>query len=211
MKASFALLLVLTFGMAQTAAAQESLLNIYCEACRDITIYPEDARNFAVNQLYGSASWLSFDLADRFRITDSFGNTITADINAELSLHFSDLPDIDLLGIFPLANTIVLQVRLVYADGNIRWYTFDIRDLDANGTLPVPVGEADNDVDIDSSTTTASGTGTYSSEGGSGSTYSSIYPGYYWGYWTYGYTQTDCRGYFPAGSPNAGVVCQSPN
>lgn len=208
MRASIALLLVLSCGMAQNAAAQELLLNIFCQECRDTTLYPEDARNFAVNQLYGAESWLSFDHADRFRITDPFGNTVTADINAQLILHFGDLPDIDLSGIIPLANTIVLQVRLIYANGNILLYTFDLKDLDPNGSLPVPLDPGDDSTGIDPSTTTASGTGGYSSGGGSGGTYGSVYTSYYWSYG--GLAQTDCRGYFPAGSPNVGVVCQSP-
>ena len=207
MRASIVLLLVLTCGMPHTAAAQESLLNIHCEECRDITVYPEDARNFAVNQLYGSASWLSFDLADRFRITDSFGNRITVDINARLNLQLRDIPEIDLLGYLPLADTLVLQVRLVFENGNILTYTFDLQDLDPNGTLPVPLGP-------DPSTTTDSGTGTYSSGGGSGGAYSYVDSGYYWSDWSYGsyeQMQYGCRGYFPPGSPNAGVVCMMPN
>jgi hypothetical protein len=214
MRASIILLLVLMCGAAQTAAAQESLLNVYCQECRNITLYPEDARNFAVNQLYGSASWLSFDLADRFQITDSFGNTITVDINAKLNLAFSDLPDIGLPGIIPLADTIILQVRLVYADGNVLWYAFDLLDLDPNGTLPVPLGTDDGTFEGDTSTTTASGTGTWSSGGGSGGLYSYVDRYSYWGYRTYDFgdqLRSECRAYFPIGSADAGVVCPHPN
>ena len=149
MRASIILLLVLMCGMAQTAAAQDSLLNIYCQECRDITLYPEDARNFAVNQLYGSASWLSFDLADRFQITDSFGNTITVDINAKLNLAFSDLPEIGLPGVIPLADTIILQVRLIFGDGNILWYAFDLLDGCVQIVLQeVPDGERDRQEEV---------------------------------------------------------------
>ena len=58
-------------------ANAQQMLNIYCEECRDLTQHPEDARNFSYNQVFGTVQWLSMDQADRFRITDGFGNTVT--------------------------------------------------------------------------------------------------------------------------------------
>ena len=116
------------------AAAQESPLQLYCEACRDVVEYPADARNFGLNQLYGAESWLNFDEADRFDLVDPFGNRVTIDINIRyvvIDLHFigNDVP---------FALSFVLQIRLVYPNGDILAYRFDLADLDADGSLPVP-------------------------------------------------------------------------
>ena len=87
-----------------------------------------------MNQLYGSASWLTFDQADRFDIVDRFGQRATIDINIayivlDLSMFWKNLP---------YALNIILQVRVVYPSGDIMTYRFDVSDLHPNGSLPVP-------------------------------------------------------------------------
>ena len=134
MRAAVTCLIVLLLAAAGTADAREYRIRVYCEECRDIAEHPVDARNFGINQLYGARSWLNFDQADRFDIVDSFGNRATIDLNIhyivlDLSMIWKDLP---------YALTFILQVRVIYPNGDIRTYRFDIRDLDARASLPVP-------------------------------------------------------------------------
>lgn len=128
------LFFVLSLCLADAVPAQESQLRIYCQACRDIVDHPGDVRNFGVNQLYGADSWLTFGQADRFEVVDSFGNQVTLDINIEYVV-----VDINILrDKFPYAVTFILQVRVVYPNGDILMYKFDLADLDRYGSLPVP-------------------------------------------------------------------------
>ena len=203
MKALPLILAVMALGFAQTAVAQSTTINIFCADCRDLDAHPEDARNFAVNQFFGANSWLSLDLADRFRITDSFGNTVTADVNASIILRFKGFPGIELpisLPVMPIAEKLIIQIRIIYANGNIATYRFDASDLDPNGSLPVPVsGRA--------------ATPPADPPSGSGSNGASGYDdaGDYWDGWENGYggqlPTGACTGVFPEGSPNVGVVC----
>ena len=203
MKALPLVLAVMALCLAQTAVAQSTTINIFCAECRDLGPHPEDARNFAVNQFFGANSWLSLDLADRFRITDSSGNTVTADINASIILRFKGFPGIELpisLPVLPFAEKLIIQVRIVYANGNIVTYRFDASDLDPNGSLPVPVSPHVAPAPADSSP----------NDGSNGA--SDYYDGAdYWDGWENGYggqlPTGVCAGYFPEGSPNAGVVC----
>ena len=206
MKALPLILIILTLGLSEAAFAQSTTINIVCDECRNLDDHPEDARNFAVNQFFGANSWLSMDLADRFRITDSFGNTVTADINANIILRFKGFPGIELpisLPVLPFAEKLIIQVRLIYANGKIVTYRFDTSDLDPNGTLPVPVSRQVTPPPADSSPNDGS-------NGASGYYDSADY----WGGWENGYggqmPTGACTGYFPEGSPNAGVVCSLP-
>lgn len=140
MKPITVVLLLLFLGVAQPSSAQDGTLTILCEECRDIVNYPQDVRNFAVNQLFGSSSWLTFDQADRFNVADMHGNIVHVDLNLEyvyveinlpLTPHFID----DLLEIVP--SDTIIQVRLIYEDGTIKTFSFSLGDLDPNGTLPV--------------------------------------------------------------------------
>ena len=127
-------IVTLTLCFADAALAQDAPLRIYCQACRDIVDHPEDVRNFGVNQLYGADSWLTFDQADRFEVVDPFGNIVTVDINiAYIVIDINVLRDK-----FPYAMTFILQVRIVYPNGDILTYKFDLADLNGNGYLPVP-------------------------------------------------------------------------
>jgi len=72
------LLLPLT---ADICVAQTSQLNIVCTDCRDPSRYPDDFVNFAFNQAYGSDSWLTFDQADDFYITNLDKQTVYVDID----------------------------------------------------------------------------------------------------------------------------------
>ncbi len=121
----------------------EGLLNIYCEDCRDLTEYPEDARNFSYNQVFGRQSWLTLDQADRFQITDNFGNTVTIDMN----LQFQSNPFTQMIGslasqLFEVggANRLVVegmivQIRVIYRNLDVVSYVFLTHDV--IGGLPV--------------------------------------------------------------------------
>ena len=207
MRAFLLILALVAFGLAQTAVAQSTTINIFCADCRNLDDHPEDARNFAVNQFFGANSWLSLDLADRFRITDSFGNTVTADINASIILRFKGFPGIELpisLPVMPFAEKLIIQVRIIYANGNIRTYRFDRRDLDPNGSLPVPVSSPTAPIPAPGDPSPGDGSG------GDSGYYDSAD---YWDGWENGYGGQlpigTCSGVFPEGSPNAGVVCSS--
>ena len=128
------LFVTLTLCFADAALAQDTSLRIYCQACRDIVDHPEDVRNFAVNQLYGADSWLTFGQADRFEVVDPVGNIVIVDINiAYIVIDINFLRDK-----FPYALTFILQVRVLYTNGDILTYKFDLADLKRNGSLPVP-------------------------------------------------------------------------
>lgn len=114
----------------------EGLLNIYCEQCRDLAAYPEDARNFSYNQVFGPQSWLTLEQADRFQITDRFGTTVTIDMNMDYQIDFSasrlfDFGDIGKL----VVDGLVIQVRVIYRNLDIENYMFTR--LDVGGGLPV--------------------------------------------------------------------------
>lgn len=124
----------------------QGLLNIYCEDCRDLTEYPEDARNFSYNQFFGTQRWLTADQADRFQITDSYGNTVTIDLNAELQIgplsrivgsiarRFLEFGSAETL----VVEGLVVQIRVIYRNLDIVIYRFLTRDVE--GDLPVGAG-----------------------------------------------------------------------
>jgi len=124
------------------ANAQE-MLNIYCQECRDVTEYPEDARNFAYNQVLGTQGWLSPSQADRFQVTDSYGNTVTIDMNLQfqanpltqiigsLARHFFEFSGTETL----FVESLIVQIRVIYRNLDIVSYVFTTRD--AIGDLPV--------------------------------------------------------------------------
>ena len=124
-------------------ASAQGLLNIYCEECRDLTEFPEDARNFSYNQVFGTRSWLTPDQADRFRITDSYGNTVTIDMN----LQFQTNPIMSVIGslgrhLFEFGGArslvvegLVVQIRVIYRNLDIINYVFLSHDV--MGELPV--------------------------------------------------------------------------
>lgn len=124
----------------------QGMLNIYCEACRDLTDYPEDARNFSYNQVFGRQSWLTPDQADRFQITDSHGNTVTIDMN----LKFQVSPFTQMVGSLArrffevggarrlVVEGLIVQIRVIYRNLDIVNYVFISHDV--MGTLPVGTG-----------------------------------------------------------------------
>ncbi len=137
------LILIILFALPSIADAQ-NLLNIFCEECRDLTTHPEDARNFSYNQVFGSSSWLTVDQADRFRITDSFGTTVTIDMNVEfqINLFAGDLLELGGLGGSLaddlqrlLVNGMIIQIRVIYRNLDIEEYLFTREDV--QGDLPV--------------------------------------------------------------------------
>ncbi|MGI9261921.1 MAG: hypothetical protein ACR2QR_07785 [Woeseiaceae bacterium] len=129
-----------------TLAGAQELLNIYCEECRDLTEYPEDARNFSYNQVLGTQGWLTPSQADRFQITDSHGNTVTIDMNLQfhtnpftqifgsLARHFIEFGSTG--GLF--VESLIVQIRVIYRNLDIVSYVFTTRDV--IGDLPVGTG-----------------------------------------------------------------------
>ena len=51
-------LILIALLVLPSLANAQTLLNIYCEECRDLATYPEDARNFSYNQLAEPKTWL---------------------------------------------------------------------------------------------------------------------------------------------------------
>ena len=139
-------LILMTLLLLPALANAEGLLNIYCEDCRDLTEYPEDARNFSYNQVFGRQSWLTPDQADRFRITDSYGNTVTIDMNIQfqtnpftriigsLALRFFDVGGASNL----VVESLIVQIRVIYRNLDIVNYVF--LNHDVMGDLPVGGG-----------------------------------------------------------------------
>lgn len=132
---SLILAIVLTLAIPSLAAAQ-GLINIYCDECRDLTEFPEDARNFSYNQVFGSRSWLTMDQADRFLITDNHGNIVTIDMNIDyqVNLFSSRLFDFGDVGKL-FVEGFVVQIRVIYYNLDIVTYMFTRRDV--SGDLPV--------------------------------------------------------------------------
>ncbi len=124
-------------------ANAEGLLNIYCEECRDLTEFPEDARNFSYNQVFGARSWLTPGQADRFQITDSFGNTVTIDMNIQFQANpFARIIGSLALRIFDVGGAsnliveeLIVQIRVIYRNLDVVNYIF--LNHDVRGVLPV--------------------------------------------------------------------------
>ncbi len=129
------LTVIALIGLPSLANAQQ-LLNIYCEECRDLTEHPEDARNFAYNQFFGSSSWLTFEQADRFRITDNFGNTVEVDMNVDYQLNLFLGALFELGSVSNLiVDALIIQIRIIYPNLDIETYLFSNHDV--QGDLPV--------------------------------------------------------------------------
>jgi hypothetical protein len=120
---------------ADICVAQTSPLNIVCADCRDANQYPDDVVNFAFNQAYGPDSWLTFEQADDFYITNLDNQTAYVDIDfVFLGFGFQGLE-------LPYWPTNLLQFTLALPNGNI--YTV-LRSIFLTG-LPVPASD-DGDV-----------------------------------------------------------------
>ena len=140
-------LILIALATLPSIANAEQLLNIYCEECRDLTTNPEDARNFSYNQVFGSSRWLTVDQADRFQITDSFGNTVTIDMNVEFQINLF-AGDLFEAGGFRgslaenltklLVNGMIIQIRVIYRNLDIEEYLFTREDVQGD----LPVGES---------------------------------------------------------------------
>ena len=104
-----------------------------CFDCRNIVDYPEDARNFAINRIFGPESFLPFD-ATFFSVSDGFGNTVLVNINAEYVLELFDYRLIDDL----FVEDLLIQVVLAYPNGDVFRYTYSRKLLDPSRAFPVP-------------------------------------------------------------------------
>ena len=137
---SFAFALVPFAGF--TANAQSlSTPSIYCEECRDLNEHPEDAANFALNQVWGPTQWLDQDQSSGFGVTDPFGNNFTVDINADMSVVWVPIPGPRIfIGAIPFPERLILQV-LVFNERQMQ--VLQLR-LDPNTRdFPLPVGDPD--------------------------------------------------------------------
>ena len=108
-------------------------LHFICYECRNIVEHPEDARNYALNRMFGRESSLSFDNT-LFLLSDVHGNTIQVNINAEFILDPYDYRLLDQLFVEDLR----IQVVLAYPNGDVFRYTYSRNLLDPNGAFPVP-------------------------------------------------------------------------
>ena len=107
----------------------------FCEDCRDLAEFPEDARNFAYNQVRGPDSWMTFEQADRFRVADAFGNVVGIDVNLKYEVFEIAFRSLEI----DYANKLIMQIRVIYRNGDIVTYTFDTEDIGPNDRLPVGV------------------------------------------------------------------------
>lgn len=114
-------------------SAADERLHFTCLECRDIVEYPVDARNFAFNRIFGRESSLSFD-DTLFSLSDTHGNTILVNINAEYVLDPFDYRLVDQL----FVEDLLIQVVLAYPNGDVFRYTYSRNMLDPNGAFPVP-------------------------------------------------------------------------
>jgi hypothetical protein len=125
------LLLLLPLA-ADICVAQTSQLNIVCADCRDPNRYPDDFVNFAFNQAYGPGSWLTFDQADDFYITNLDKQTVYVDIDfVFLGFGFQGLE-------LPFWPTHLLKFTLALPNGSI--YTV----LRSKFLTPLPVPSSDD-------------------------------------------------------------------
>ena len=138
--------ILIVFALLPSVAGAHQPLTIYCEECRDLTRHPEDARNFSYNQVFGATAWLTTDMADRFRIIDSFGTTVTIDINIEyrpnnlaraLEILGSRVIQFEAVRRL-LVDDMIIQIRVIYRNLDIVTYTFTLEDVQGD----LPVGES---------------------------------------------------------------------
>ena len=175
------------------ASTADEWPHFVCEDCRDVTEHPEDARNFALNLIFGRDSSLSFD-DTRFHLSDSFSNTIIADINAKYVFDPYDYRLFDELFI----EDMIIQVVLLYPNGDLLTYKYPRSLLDPNGVLPVPANAA-----VTSGSGSSSG-GTGGSGGGEDDPWDD--QDEYWADWEEAWGGWVCRPDFS--HPNiTGVIC----
>jgi hypothetical protein len=133
-------IILMTMGLFIVSTANAQLLNIVCEDCRDFVGFPEDARNFAYNQVFGDNSWLSLDQGDIFQVTNMLGQTVTADLNWNvtwIAIPWVPIP-VPILG--------PIQVIIVFPNADRIVYTIDPATISG----PLPVGDVNTPFNSDS-------------------------------------------------------------
>jgi len=142
-------LLLLTTLAANICSAQSNAINIVCADCRDAHEYPADFVNFAFNQLYGPESWMPYEMADDFFITNLSNQTVYVDADfVFLGLGFKGLR-------IPIWPTYILRFTLALPDGHL--YTA-YRSV-FQTSLPVPASRDGEQSDAESSTSYSGGAG----------------------------------------------------
>ncbi len=124
------LLAVLFAGFSAVANAQ---IVLQCQDCRNIASHPTDVRNFAYNQVRGPSSWMTMSQADRFKVEDSFGNTVDVDMNLDYDVIDVDFRDLEI----DFATRLIMQIRIIYQNGDIESYSMDTADFPPDRMLPV--------------------------------------------------------------------------
>jgi len=126
-----AALLLISPLLSEISFAQHGATENYCERCRDPYEHPDDYVNFAYDQIYGDDSWMDFDQADDFYITNPDGYVVYVDV--DFVMH-----GLDFLGTsLPLWPTNFLQIAVALPNGNI--YTTQRSVF--HRTLPVPTSQ----------------------------------------------------------------------
>jgi len=118
------------------ANAQQSGMDIRCEACRNPTRFPRDYRNFAYNQVFGPNGWMTYEQGDFFTITNPHGHSVSVDMNLDLLIIGIPLTELGLP--FDLGYPVGLQVQiiLIFENGDQIPYMIDPR-AHPNRALPV--------------------------------------------------------------------------
>ena len=126
-----AALLLISPLLSEISLAQLGATQNYCERCRAPYEHPNDYVNYAYNQIYGDDSWMDFDQADDFYISNPDGFVVYVDV--DFVMH-----GLDFLGTsLPLWPTNFLQIAVALPNGNI--YTKQRSVF--HRTLPVPTSQ----------------------------------------------------------------------
>ncbi len=160
------LLLVASIFMLAPATAQSQTndhTGFYCEGCRNINQYPIDARNLALNQVWGARSWMNSRQASDFNIVDRFGNRLNMQITIMVNGVRLEVP---FTNINPVVYPTGVEIRIIVRDGYYQTVIDTTIDPNvSNINWPLPVGDAASNGGGGGGTGSPGGSG---NEGGSG-------------------------------------------
>ena len=130
-------LLLLSCLAAETCFAQENAITVECTECRDAQEYPDDIANFAFNQIYGPDSWMPFEVADDFFVTNLYEQSVYVDVDFQfLGVGFEGFR-------IPLWPTNILELTLALPDGTM----MKIERSVFQTSLPVPASSEEYESD----------------------------------------------------------------
>lgn len=126
-----AVLLLVSPLISEISFAQLGATENYCERCRDPYEHPDDYINYAYDQIYGDDSWMDFDQADDFYITNPDGFVVYVDVDFIMQgLEFFGFT-------VPMWPTNQIQISLALPNGSI----YTTRRSVFHQTLPVPTSQ----------------------------------------------------------------------